>query len=288
MIQKAFTKHLKQLYPYTKVELKGMSFPIGYSYKGLISHTLDDESPHMLIGGTTGSGKSVCLRVIITNLILTKTVSEIKLHLCDLKGGVEFAIFKRSGFIQSLAKNMGEASELLMILREEMYNRLDLFEKVHAVNLDEYNKKTNANLPRHLLIIDELANITLENKDVTELLGELLRMARAVGIHIILATQRPDRDTLPGALKANISSTVCFKTRNDVNSKILIDHGGAESLRGKGHGIFQATDEIEFQGLYLSSKDAENLIKGTFISKQRPADNIGVIKRDNKTRSASA
>lgn len=284
IVLKAYTKQLKSLYPYEQIETKGLTFPLGYSHKGIITHTMDDENPHMLIGGTSGSGKSVMLRVICTFIIQnTKCI----LHLCDLKGGVEFAIFKRSSHVKTFAKNMSEAITQLLMLKEEMYRRLELFEQQRVVNLEEYNRKTRSHLPRHLLIIDELANITLENKDVTEVINELLRMARAVGIHIILATQRPDREVLPGALKANISATVCFKTRNHVNSEILLDHKGAEDLRGKGHGIYQTSDEQEFQGLFLSSKDAEELIKHTYIDKSESLQ-VGVKRRDNSKRPASA
>lgn len=284
IVLKAFTKQLKSLYQYEKIETKGLSFPLGYSHKGLITHTMDDENPHLLVGGTSGSGKSVCLRVIITSVIQNKNAI---LHLCDLKGGVEFAIFKRSSRVKTFAKNMTEAVTQLLMLKEEMYHRLELFENERVVNLEEYNKKTKSHLPRHLLIIDELANITLESKEVTEIINELLRMARAVGVHIILATQRPSADVLPGTLKANISATVCFKVRNHVNSEILLDHKGAEDLRGKGHGIYQTSDEQEFQGLFLSSEGAEELIKHTYIDKEIKYD-IGVKRRDNTNRTESA
>jgi S-DNA-T family DNA segregation ATPase FtsK/SpoIIIE len=278
IILKAFTRQLKALYPYEQIETKGLTFPIGYSHKGIITHTMDDENPHLLIGGTSGSGKSVLLRVIITFLILTNKCT---LHLCDLKGGVEFAIFKWSGRVKTFSKNMSEAITQLLMLREEMYRRLELFEKERVVNLSEYNKKTKANLPEHVLIIDELANITLENKDLTEVINELLRMARACGIHIILATQRPDREVLPGGLKANISSTIAFKARNHVNSEILLDHKGAEKLKGKGHGIYQTSDDIEFQGLFLEPKEAAELVKPTYIDKSTESLEIGVKRRDN-------
>jgi S-DNA-T family DNA segregation ATPase FtsK/SpoIIIE len=285
MILKAYTKRLKALYPYETVDTKDLTFPLGYSYKGLITHTMNDENPHLLIGGTSGSGKSVMLRVIITFLILNKKVT---LHLCDLKGGVEFAIFKNSSRVKTFAKNMGEAAAQLLMLKEEMYRRLELFEEQKVVNLAEYNKKTKSNLPEHVQIIDELANITLQSKDLTETLDELLRMARAVGIHIILATQRPSADVLPGTLKANISATICFKCRNNVNSQILLDHKGAEDLKGKGHGIYQTSDEQEFQGLFLSSEDAEELIKHTYVEKSVESLEIGVKRRDNANGTKSA
>jgi S-DNA-T family DNA segregation ATPase FtsK/SpoIIIE len=278
MVLKAYTKQLKTLYPYEQPDTKSLTFPLGYSYKGLITHTMDDENPHLLVGGGSGSGKSVLLRIIITFLILNKKVV---LHLCDLKGGVEFAIFKNSSRVKTFAKNMDEATAQLLMLKEEMYKRLELFEEQKVVNLAEYNKKTKSHLPEHVQIIDELANITLSNKDLTEVINELLRMARAVGIHIILATQRPSADVLPGTLKANISATVCFKTRNHVNSEILLDRKGAEDLRGKGHGIYQTSDEQEFQGLFLSSEGAEELIKHTYVEKSVGSIEIGVKRRDN-------
>jgi S-DNA-T family DNA segregation ATPase FtsK/SpoIIIE len=285
MILKAYTKRLKALYPYETVATKGLTFPLGYSYKGLITHTMNDENPHLLIGGTSGSGKSVMLRVIITFLILNKKVI---LHLCDLKGGVEFAIFKRSSRVKTFAKNMSEATAQLLMLKEEMYRRLELFEEQRVVSLAEYNKKTKSHLPEHVEIIDELANITLSNKELTETLDELLRMARAVGIHIILATQRPSADVLPGTLKANISATVCFKCRNNVNSQILLDHKGAEDLKGKGHGIYQTSDEQEFQGLFLSSEGAAELIKHTYVEKSVESMELGVKRRDNGNGTKSA
>lgn len=284
VVLKAYTKRLKALYPYENIETKGLTFPIGYSHKGLVTHTMDDENPHLLVGGTSGSGKSVMLRIICTFIIQN---AKCILHLCDLKGGVEFAIFKNSSRVKTFAKNMSEAVTQLLMLREEMYHRLELFEQEKVVSLDEYNKKTKANLPKHLLIIDELANITLESDSVTETINELLRMARAVGIHIILATQRPSADVLPGTLKANISATICFKVRNNVNSEILLGHKGAEDLNGKGHGIYQTSDEVEFQGLFISSDDASGLIKDTYIDKSE-AYQVGVKKRDNGKRQTSA
>jgi S-DNA-T family DNA segregation ATPase FtsK/SpoIIIE len=286
MILKAYTKQLKQLYPYEKVETKGLSFPLGYSHKGLVIHTMDDENPHLLIGGTSGSGKSCCLRATITHIIQTKP--DIKLHLCDLKGGIEFAIFKRSKQVQTFAKNLQEATEQLLMLKEEMYKRFELFEQQNVVNLTEYNRKIKDKLPKHLLIIDELANITLESANLTEVLNELLRMARACGIHIIVSTQRPSADVLPGILKCNILATVAFKVRNHVNSEILIDHKGAEDLKGKGHGIYQTSNEIEFQGLFISAKDAVELIKHTYIEKKPQNEEVGRKRRDNSKRSASA
>jgi S-DNA-T family DNA segregation ATPase FtsK/SpoIIIE len=284
IVLKAFTAKQDTIFQYEFIKTKGLSFPLGYSHMGLVSHTMDDENPHLLIGGTSGSGKSVCLRAIITNIILNKSCI---LHLCDLKGGVEFAIFKRSSAVKTFAKDMMESMQLINELKAEMYRRLELFEKEYCVNLQEYNRKTKANLPKHLLVVDELANITLYDKDLTETISELLRMARAVGIHLILATQRPSAEVLPGTLKANVAATIAFKTRNHVNSQILLDRKGAEDLRGKGHGILQTNNEVEFQGLFLTSDESRELIKHTYVEKSNKVNVSGVEKRVNAKRSAS-
>lgn len=285
IVLKAFTAKQDKLFKYELLNTKHLSFPIGYSHSGLITHTMDDEYPHLLIGGTSGSGKSVNLRTIITNIILNNSCI---LHLCDLKGGVEFSIFRRSSAVKTFSKNMTEAIQQINELKAEMYRRLDLFEKEYCVNLAQYNKKTKAHLPKHLLVVDELANITLYNKDLTETISELLRMARAVGIHIILATQRPSADVLPGTLKANVAATIAFKTRNHVNSEILLDHKGAEELKGKGHGIYQTSNEIEFQGLFLDTDEAVELIKHTYVEKSIEVNTSGVEKRVHGKRSKSA
>jgi S-DNA-T family DNA segregation ATPase FtsK/SpoIIIE len=285
IVLKAFTAKQDTLFKYEFLKTKGLSFPIGYSHTGLITHSMDDENPHLLIGGTSGSGKSVNLRTIITNIILNRSCI---LHLCDLKGGVEFSIFEYSNAVKTFSTNMTEAIQQINALRAEMYRRLELFKQERCVNLAQYNKKTKAHLPKHLLVVDELANITLYNKDLTETISELLRMARAVGIHIILATQRPSADVLPGTLKANVAATIAFKTRNHVNSEILLDHKGAEDLRGKGHGIYQTSNEVEFQGLFLDTDEAVELIKHTYVEKSIEVNTSGVEKRDNKKRPRSA
>jgi len=200
-----------------------LKFPIGYSREGLIYLALDDGNPHLLIAGATGSGKSVCLRSIITTIILTKDKSILKLHCADMKAGAEFGIFKRSDFIESYCITVDEVIQLLNNLKSEMYNRLQSFEKIGVVNIDGYNKKSKVKIPYHLFIVDEFKNIKMNNTAEC-LVDEITRMSRVVGIHMILSTQRPDAETLPGEIKANFTSTIAFKTRNEINSRILLDN----------------------------------------------------------------
>ena len=187
----------------------------------------------------------------------------LKLHLCDLKYGVEFSIFQYSKMVETCARDIDEALALFYMLEEEMYQRYKILEAAKVVNITEYNKKyRHKKMPYHLVFIDEFANLK-RSKEALELIDKLLRMARAVGIHFVIATQRPDAETIPGELKANLQATIAFKVRNEVNSRILLDYKGAENLRGQGHGILQTDKDVEFQGWYLDIDTARRLIEHT-------------------------
>lgn len=269
ILMKVITNKLETMYPYKPIKTKEpVELPIGMSLTGPLTLKLDDNYAHCLIGGTSGSGKSVCLRVMITNCILTKDQRILKLHLCDLKYGVEFSIFRYSNRIETFAKDIDETLELLYMLEEEMCKRYELFAEKRVVNIAEYNKKyKNKQLCYHLVFIDEFANMKI-SKEAIELIDKLLRMARAVGIHFIIATQRPDKDTVPGPLKANLQASIAFKTKNVMNSMILLDNDKAADLRGKGHGILQLDRDIEFQGYYLDADEARKMIKHTNVYKK--------------------
>jgi len=255
---------LLTLYRYKPMVTKGeVELPVGMSLTGAITLKLDDSYPSCLIGGTAGSGKSVCLRCMITNCIVTKNPKMLKLHLCDLKYGVEFSIFQYSKMVETFARDIDEALALFYMLEEEMYQRYKILEAAKVVNITEYNKKyRHKKMPYHLVFIDEFANLK-RSKEALELIDKLLRMARAVGIHFVIATQRPDAETIPGELKANLQATIAFKVRNEVNSRILLDYKGAENLRGQGHGILQTDKDVEFQGWYLDIDTARRLIEHT-------------------------
>lgn len=285
VIMRVLSSRLKSIYKYEPIITKGpVELPIGMSIMGPVTLKLDDSYPSCLVGGTSGSGKSVCLRAMITNCILTKNPGMLKLHLCDLKYGVEFSIFKNSNVVETFAKDLDEALDLFYTLEEEMYKRYVQLEKAKVVNIQEYNKKNKQNpIPYHLVFIDEFANMQV-SKPAMESVDKLLRMARAVGIHFVIATQRPDMKTVPGNIKANLQATIAFKTRNDVNSMILLDNTKAAGLKGAGHGILQMDKEIEFQGWYLDVDIAKELIKHTNIPKKEKKmvdDTSGVISLDS-------
>jgi S-DNA-T family DNA segregation ATPase FtsK/SpoIIIE len=256
---------LEHLVPYIPYKAKGIEFPTGIEYGGKITKVdLSTGEPHMIIAGESGSGKSTVLRSIITSLILNGII----LHLIDLKYGAEFAIFRNSKYVKSFSKTKKEANETLYALIAEVERRYNLFYDNDCVDIKEYNKKHKEKIPTEFLIVDEFADLQGE-KDSIELLEELSAKARACGIHLIIATQRPDAKILNGRIKANCPCILGLKTTNEVNSRIIIDHGGLEDLRGFGHGILKNGPEKEIQCYFLETDTARELIKPTNIDKRK-------------------
>lgn len=253
---------------YHPTEIKGnVPLLIGYVRKGnLVTADLSDGEPHLLIAGETGSGKSTALRCIITNLILH---SHTTLHLIDLKRGAEFNVFAKSSKVATFSRTKEEAEDVLGDINTEIDRRYDLFFDNDVADIKEYNRKFNrCKLDYQVVIIDEFADLQSEKGSI-DILETIAAKARACGIHMIVSTQRPDAKILNGRIKANVSSVLGLKTMNDVNSRIIIDHNGLESLRGKGHGMFKRGTEIELQCPYLSIPDCRELIKYTCIDKTK-------------------
>lgn len=247
---------------------------VGYDRKGnLITADLSDGTPHLLIAGETGSGKSTALRCIITNLILH---SDATLHLVDLKRGAEFNVFAKSSKVATFSRTKEDAEAVLEDINAEIDRRYDLFFDNDVADIKEYNRKfPRSKLNYQILIIDEFADLQNEKGSIN-ILETLAAKARACGIHLIISTQRPDAKVLNGRIKANVSSVLGLKTMNDTNSRIIIDHNGLEALRGKGHGIFKRDSEKELQCPYLSVSGCRELIKHTYIDKKKEIDNTTV------------
>ena len=279
IIVKVHTGKLEERYDYEPKELKGTTLLIGMSRNGLITLTLDDENPHLLIAGMTGSGKSMLLRSMIVNLILTGR--NILIHLADLKAGAEFGIYEMSSAITTFTQNIEDTLELLKMLDGEMMKRYSMFRETGVVNIEEYSRE-HKKIPEHVLFIDEFANIAEEDKECLKYLKRLLRMARACGIHIILCTQRPDSQTVPGAIKNNVGARIALYCSDPVNSRIIIDSDKAAYLTGNGHGILHTKNDVEFRGFYLETEDAKKLIKHTMRKLIKQIDDTsGVISLDD-------
>lgn len=264
------TGKLPDICPYEDMDTEGpCEFPLGYSRRGLLTFSLNDSTPNLLIGGVPGSGKSVCERLIMTYLGTKKAVAGLlQLHAIDLKGGVEFGMFERCSFLSSYTTNRDplKVIEVFRYLQDEMNRRYEILKNTGVTNINDYNNGTRHKMKYIVTIIDEIAN--LDSKEAIAILTDLLRMGRAAGLYFVMATQRPSADVLPGNIKANIPATIAFLCRNAVNSGILLDHAGAEKLKGKGHGILQTTEEIEFQCFFLDTPQAREMIK-PFIVKEK-------------------
>jgi len=258
---KVYESNLEREYDFEVVTMKGLKLLFGHSINGMEYVDLTNGEPHCLVAGETGSGKSTLIRGILTNLIINNTVNNIELHLIDLKGGVELGIFKDCKITKSFAKDTNEARETLQMVLNEVTRRYDLFAEKECVSIDEYNRNRNAKLKRWLVVIDEFAELSSDKENI-ELVCRLSALARACGIHLLLSTQRPDKDVLNGRIKANVAVVAGLKTKDNTNSRIILDETGLEKLRGKGHGLLKAGgDTTEFQAMNISTNEAKELIK---------------------------
>lgn len=257
-----YEKTLDKSYKYEYVSTKNVcEFPIGYTYGERLVMVDLENVVHMLVAGETGSGKSTLLRGILTNIILDKNPRQLSLDLIDLKNGAEFNVFKRCGIVKSFSRTIEEAERVLAMISQEVDKRYDLFFEKDVVNIQEYNTLQNVKkLDYRIVAIDEFADLQDEKGSIS-IIETLAAKARACGIHLIIATQRPDAKILNGRIKANVPCVVGLKTMNELNSRIIIDESGLEKLKGKGHGILKYSDTTEFQAMYLSVQDARNLIK---------------------------
>lgn len=268
IIIEEYKNEMKRFYEYEPIKLTGrVPILIGYDRKEeLISCDLSDGEPHLLIAGQTGGGKSTAIRCIITNLIVTTNV---KLHLIDLKNGVELRLFADSSHVLTFSRNMSQAQAVLQQINMEVDRRYDLFYKEHAKDINEYNHRHPYNgMDYQVLVVDEFADFQSE-KAALSILEELGRKARACGIHMILSTQRPDAKIINGTIKANIPTVLGLKSMNEVNSRIIIDENGLEKLHGKGHGLFKREGKItEIQVPFVSPEVVNKMIKYTFVKKE--------------------
>ncbi len=225
--------------------------------------------PHMLIAGTTGSGKSVCVGAITTCLLMNNSPDNLRIAMLDPKM-VELVRF--NGVPHLLGKVETSVERMVGVLRwaiSEMDQRYRLLEEARARDLDAYNmkmvRKNQATLPRIVIIIDELADLMLSSPDQTEhSLVRLAQMARAVGIHLIVATQRPSVDVVTGLIKANFPARIAFTVASSIDSRVILDMNGAESLMGKGDMLFLSPDvgaPQRAQGVIVTDREIDQIIE---------------------------
>ncbi|MCM8831192.1 MAG: DNA translocase FtsK [Candidatus Omnitrophica bacterium] len=241
------------------------------------------EMPHLLIAGTTGSGKTVCVNSLIASILFKARPDEVKFILIDPKM-VELAHF--GGLPHLLHPIISDAKKAFGALNwavEEMERRYQILAQEGVRNIDAYNK--NKSMPYIVIVIDELADLMVvakENIEVT--IQRLAQLSRAVGIHLILATQRPSVDVITGVIKANFPARISFKVSSKVDSRTVLDTMGAEKLLGKGDLLFLkpgAVKMIRAQGCFIDDEDIENLTN--FIRAQGgPIYEEGILEMDKK------
>lgn len=218
-------------------------------------------APHLLVGGTTGSGKSVCLHALILSLITRLDASRLKLLLIDPKH-VELAPYSKLPHVSDgVLTNSAEALGALKRLVDEMSSRENALAEAGARDLDDPRAASLA-LPRIVVVVEELADLLLQSGAIEEPLVRLAQKARATGIHLVLATQRPDAQTFSGLLRSNVPSRIALTVQKGAESKIILDETGAEKLLGKGDMLVRLFGQttVRCHGVLISSDDIAHAI----------------------------
>ncbi|OIO53325.1 hypothetical protein AUJ46_05425 [Candidatus Peregrinibacteria bacterium CG1_02_54_53] len=251
-----------------------LTLPLGRDVGGAAVVAALNDMPHLLIAGATGSGKSVCMNTFLTSLLYQNAPNELKFILIDPKR-VELTPY--DGIPHLLTPVISESEKALQALRwavAEMGRRLHRFSDAGARNLDEYNEKQTdeANLlPRIIIVVDELADLMMRQfrRDTETMIARIAQMARAVGMHLIIATQRPSVDVITGLIKANIPTRIAFRTVSSVDSRTILDGVGGEDLLGKGDMLYMTAstpDPVRIQGIYIGTKEVERVINAVKIA----------------------
>lgn len=228
--------------------------------------------PHLLIAGATGSGKSVCVNTIITSLLYKSSPEEVKLLLIDPKV-VELAHYNGIPHLLSpVVTDPKKASNALNWAVNEMNKRYQLFAENGVKDIGGYNRKCENKMHKIVIIIDELADLMMAcGNEVEDYICRLAQMARAAGMHLIIATQRPSVDVITGIIKANIPSRIAFAVSSQTDSRTILDMGGAEKLLGKGDMLYYplgAAKPVRIQGAFISEEESEKVIDEIKAQKQ--------------------
>lgn len=241
------------------------------------------DMPHLLIAGATGSGKSVCINSIISTMLSRVSPDVIKLIMIDPKR-VELNLFNGiAHLLTPVVTNSKQAANALAWAVSEMDNRFDILSETGVKNIDGYNRKMAKNgvdrMPYIVLIIDELADLMMvAPREVEDAICRLAQLARAVGIHLVIATQRPSTDVITGLIKANITTRVAFAVSSQTDSRVILDTGGAEKLVGKGDALLSTPETIKpqrIQGAFVTEGEVQALTD--YIRQQAKPDYVDDI-----------
>lgn len=254
-----------------------LAFALGKDIGGKSIITDISKMPHLLIAGATGSGKSVCINTLIISILYKAHPSEVKLIMIDPKV-VELNVYNGiPHLLIPVVTDPKKASSALYWAVQEMNQRYNFFAESNVRDISGYNVKVNAGelidedgvvaekMPHIVIIIDELADLMMSSaKEVEDSIARLAQMARAAGIHLVIATQRPSVDVITGVIKANIPSRLAFAVSSGIDSRTILDMNGAEKLLGKGDMLFYpvgAAKPVRIQGAFVSDEEVENIVK---------------------------
>ena len=279
------TVSFRELWEQSKTDpSKLLEVPLGKAVDGSARSFDLGRMPHLLVAGSTGSGKSVAVNGIISSILMKARPDQVKFLMVDPKM-VELSVYNDiPHLLIPVVTNPRKAAKALQKVVDEMENRYELFSKFGVRNIAGYNAKVedwNAQsqekqipLPLIVVIVDELADLMMvASKEVEDAIIRLGQKARAAGIHMILATQRPSVDVISGLIKANVPSRVAFAVSSGTDSRTILDENGAEKLLGRGDMLFKPIDEnhpVRLQGSFISDDDVERIV--TFIKDQASAD----------------
>lgn len=274
-----------------------LSLALGQNVSGEYIFAALDKMPHLMIAGSTGTGKSVCINSIIASLLYQNSPEDLKFIMIDPKR-VELSLY--NGIPHLLTDVVTENSKVVNVLRwavSEMTERYKFFQKIGTRDILTYREKRKngekkickdeetgelieeelENIPYIVIIIDELSDLMSSHKrDVEGLIVRIAQMARAVGIHLIVSTQRPSVEVLTGLIKANIGTRIAFRVSQQVDSRTILDRGGAEKLLGRGDMLYVSSESSSklqrIQGVYLSEREVKDLVKQVVEKNKREID----------------
>ena len=272
-----------------------LAFALGKDVGGEAVVTDIAKMPHMLIAGSTGSGKSVCINTLITSIIYKAKPSEVKLLMIDPKV-VELSVYNGiPHLLIPVVTDPKKAAGALSWAVQEMVGRYAKFAEKKVRDIKGYNQQAEERgeptMPQMVIIIDELADLMMvAAKEVEDAICRLAQMARAAGMHLVIATQRPSVDVITGIIKANIPSRIAFAVSSQVDSRTILDSAGAEKLLGKGDMLFfplGASKPTRIQGAFVSDSEVENIVKYIKVDGESEGSRTILDKIENLDKTAS-
>ena len=279
-----YIREIMETLPKDKADKK-LLVALGKDIKGDTRYCEINKTPHMLVAGATGSGKSVCINCILASILMRTKPDEVKLLLVDPKK-VELSMYNGvPHLLRPVVTDPKKAAAALQMIVGEMEHRYDVFEESHVKNIDTYNEMVDkenlkrapedriARMPFIVVIVDELADLMMvASKEVEDAIMRITQMARAAGIHLIIATQRPSTDVITGVIKANIPTRISFAVSSGIDSRTILDMQGAEKLLGRGDMLFLPQGEnspTRIQGAWISEDEIKRIVD--FVCNQQKA-----------------